>query len=69
MYPCFKLQTLLPRGERPNHIRDRNAQVNELLSKKLLSKPLTQLLNIDPGFVQPNGRLFNLLKSNKQRSN
>ncbi|CAL8140081.1 unnamed protein product [Orchesella dallaii] len=48
---------LLPRGEKPNPIRERNAQVNELLSKKLLSKPQTQLLNIDPGFVQPDGSI------------
>ncbi|ODM92619.1 Platelet-activating factor acetylhydrolase IB subunit beta [Orchesella cincta] len=48
---------LLPRGEKPNHIRERNAQVNELLAKKLVSKSQTQLLNIDPGFVQPDGTI------------
>lgn len=49
------LKTLLPRGEKPNSIRERNAAVNELLKKALHSKPKTQLVNIDPGFVRHDG--------------
>jgi len=49
--------SLLPRGDKPNSIRDRNDQVNKILTKSLSEKFKTQLVNIDPGFVQPNGSI------------
>jgi len=49
--------TLLPRGDKPNPIRERNAAVNQALSKSLPLKFKTQLVNIDPGFVQRDGSI------------
>jgi len=48
---------LLPRGEKPNLLRDRNSKVNEILLERVKSKDKTQLLNIDPGLVLPDGSI------------
>jgi len=46
---------LLPRGDKPNPLRDRNAEVNSLLAKLVPKKGKTELVNIDAGFVQSDG--------------
>ncbi|GAB6033068.1 Platelet-activating factor acetylhydrolase IB subunit gamma [Chamberlinius hualienensis] len=49
--------TLLPRGHYPNPLREKNADVNRRLAQILPSINNTQLVNIDPGFVQPDGTI------------
>ena len=39
--------SLLPRGLRPNPLRDRNAKVNELISNYLKGNSRAQLVNLD----------------------
>ncbi|XP_023689031.1 platelet-activating factor acetylhydrolase IB subunit gamma [Paramormyrops kingsleyae] len=48
---------LLPRGEIPNTLRDRNAKVNELLQQAVPSLPRASYLSVDRGFVQSNGKI------------
>lgn len=49
-------QSLLPRGEKPNSIRTRNEQVNVVLKSKVVDREKVQFVDIDPGFVQPDGK-------------
>lgn len=49
--------TLLPRGQKPNPLREKNSEVNRLLPTVLKSIPKTQVVNIDPGFVQADGSI------------
>ncbi|KAL3280618.1 hypothetical protein HHI36_003855 [Cryptolaemus montrouzieri] len=49
--------TLLPRGQHPNPIRDKLNKVNELLKEKLSSQPKVELIQIDNGFVLPDGTI------------
>jgi len=46
------LLTLLPRGQLPNPLRERNAKVNLLLGELAKGNSRLQLVNIDTGFVQ-----------------
>ncbi len=48
---------MLPRGHRPNALRDRNGEVNRLVGEHLRGNSRAQLINIDPGFVQANGTI------------
>lgn len=43
--------TLLPRGHKPNPLRERNRKVNDLISSILKGNSRAQLINVDPGFV------------------
>ncbi|KFP41322.1 Platelet-activating factor acetylhydrolase IB subunit beta, partial [Chlamydotis macqueenii] len=43
-------QGLLPRGEKPNPLRQKNAKVNHLLKASLPKLPNVQLLDVDAGF-------------------
>ena len=47
----FLFQTLLPRGHKPNPLRERNRKVNDLISSILKGNSRAQLINVDPGFV------------------
>jgi len=49
--------TLLPRGYSPNSLRDRNSQVNTLVSDQLKGNSRAQLVNIDANFVQADGTI------------
>ncbi len=53
-------QSLLPRGHLVNPLRERNAQVNELLAHKLMLMTRVQLVNTAPDFVQPDGTISHL---------
>jgi len=44
--------TLLPRGQHPNPLRERNTKVNSLLGELAKGNSRLQLVNIDTGFVQ-----------------
>ncbi|XP_029959324.1 platelet-activating factor acetylhydrolase IB subunit gamma [Salarias fasciatus] len=49
--------SLLPRGKAPNPLRERNAKVNKLVQTALLSLPHASFLDVDSGFVQPDGTI------------
>lgn len=49
--------TLLPRGQFPNPLREKNAQVNELLRMKIPSKEKVQFVDITKGLVQKDGSI------------
>lgn len=49
--------SLLPRGHKPNPLRDRNAKVNSLISDNLRGNSRAQLVNLDAGFVQADGTI------------
>ena len=53
----FKFQGLLPRGEKPNKLRDKNMEVNIALKRMVPTVPNTTFLNADPGFVTPIGQI------------
>lgn len=48
---------LLPRGQNPNPLREKHEKINLALARLLTSIPKTQLVNIDPGFVLPDGTI------------
>ncbi|XP_061870108.1 platelet-activating factor acetylhydrolase IB subunit alpha2 isoform X1 [Colius striatus] len=48
---------LLPRGEKPNPLRQKNARVNQLLKASLPKLPNVQLLDADAGFVHSDGTI------------
>ncbi|NXA43380.1 PA1B2 acetylhydrolase, partial [Eudromia elegans] len=48
---------LLPRGEKPNPLRQKNARVNQLLKSALPKLPRVQLLDVDAGFVHSDGTI------------
>lgn len=55
---CLLLcQGLLPRGEKPNPLRQKNAKVNNLLKASLPKLPNVQLLDVDVGFVHSDGTI------------
>ncbi|XP_053547362.1 platelet-activating factor acetylhydrolase IB subunit alpha2 [Bombina bombina] len=49
--------SLLPRGERPNPLREKNACVNQLLRSLLPHLPNVQLLDVDGSFVHSDGTI------------
>jgi len=49
--------TLLPRGQSPNPLRERNSKVNELVAEQLKGNSRAQLVNIDANFVQADGTI------------
>lgn len=50
-------QGLLPRGEKPNPLRQKNAKVNQLLKISLPKLTNVQLLDTDGGFVHSDGAI------------
>ncbi|KAM6967851.1 platelet-activating factor acetylhydrolase IB subunit gamma [Aplochiton taeniatus] len=48
---------ILPRGRSPNPLRERNAQVNQLVQETVSSLHHASFLNVDPGFVHSNGSI------------
>ncbi|KAM9310140.1 platelet-activating factor acetylhydrolase IB subunit gamma isoform 2-T2 [Pholidichthys leucotaenia] len=48
---------VLPRGQYPNPLRERNAAVNKLVKDALSNLSHASFLNVDPGFVQSNGEI------------
>ena len=51
-------QGLLPRGKNPNPLRERNAEVNELVQGEVAALPHASYLNVDPGFVHTDGTIW-----------
>uniref|UniRef100_A0A0K8RFV3 Putative attractin and platelet-activating factor acetylhydrolase n=1 Tax=Ixodes ricinus TaxID=34613 RepID=A0A0K8RFV3_IXORI len=48
---------LLPCGQKANARREQRLQVNNLLSRALKGQPGVQLVDLDPGFVRPDGTI------------
>ncbi|XP_053736767.1 platelet-activating factor acetylhydrolase IB subunit gamma [Synchiropus splendidus] len=48
---------ILPRGKAPNPLRERNAQVNQLVQEDVSSLPHASFFNVDPGFVHSDGSI------------
>nr|KAG5705389.1 hypothetical protein BaRGS_011161 [Batillaria attramentaria] len=42
------MQGLLPRGEKPNKLREKFAAINKSLETRLADKPNTMFINVDP---------------------
>lgn len=55
--PIISLQTLLPRGQQPNPLREKNNQVNKLVSEQLTGMKKVQTVQIDKGLVQKDGTI------------
>jgi len=53
----FLFQTLLPRGQNPNLLRDRNTEVNRLVHSKVSAVPKCEIVEINKGFIQPDGTI------------
>ncbi|XP_055300747.1 platelet-activating factor acetylhydrolase IB subunit beta homolog [Sitodiplosis mosellana] len=53
------LPTLLPRGQQPNKLREKNKQVNKLIAEKFSTnrKDKVQTVQIDKGLVQADGMI------------
>ncbi|XP_042874101.1 platelet-activating factor acetylhydrolase IB subunit alpha2-like [Penaeus japonicus] len=49
--------TLLPRGEKPNRLREKNGQINELMKEAVRDIDLCQVVNIDRDLVMPDGSI------------
>jgi len=56
-FASLSCQGLLPRGEKPNPLRQKNARVNHLLKASLPRLPNVQLLDVDVGFVHSDGTI------------
>lgn len=52
-------QTLLPRGQQPNRLREKNQQVNKLIAEKYSAnrKDKVQTVSIDKGLVHSDGQI------------
>lgn len=48
---------MLPRGQHPNPLRERIAQVNEMLKSKITTIPKVEVVSIDKDFIQPDGSI------------
>ncbi|KAG8434525.1 hypothetical protein GDO86_012776 [Hymenochirus boettgeri] len=53
----IKPKGLLPRGEKPNPLREKNSRVNQILRSWLPRLPGVQLLDVDNGFVHSDGTI------------
>ncbi|GLG92949.1 Platelet-activating factor acetylhydrolase IB subunit beta-like protein [Gryllus bimaculatus] len=51
------LPTLLPRGQNPNPLRERNSKVNKLVSERVTSDSRCEVVAIDKGFVLADGTI------------
>ncbi|XP_055636363.1 platelet-activating factor acetylhydrolase IB subunit beta homolog [Toxorhynchites rutilus septentrionalis] len=51
------IPTLLPRGNQPNALRDKNAAVNRLLKERCIGKDKVQTVCVDGGLIQSDGSI------------
>lgn len=47
----------MPRGQHPNKLREKASQVNDILKSKLATFSKVEVIEIDKGFVQPDGTI------------
>lgn len=48
---------MLPRGQNPNPLRERNEEVNKLVHSKVSAVPKCETVVIDKGFIHPDGTI------------
>lgn len=53
-------QDLLPRGQNPNSLRERNKAVNKIVRTKVQGWPRVEVVAADKGLVQPDGTISHL---------
>lgn len=53
----FLFQSLLPRGQYPNALREKNFKINQILREKVSNMNKVELVTIDKGFVQNDGTI------------
>lgn len=53
----FQFQSLLPRGQHPNNLRERNTKINKLLKEKAANMNKVEVVSIDKGFIQNDGTI------------
>ncbi|XP_052860130.1 platelet-activating factor acetylhydrolase IB subunit beta homolog [Anopheles cruzii] len=51
------LPTLLPRGQQPNRLRDKNEQVNRMLRERCVGLCKVQIVSVDGGLIQTDGTI------------
>lgn len=51
------LLTLLPRGSKPNVLREKNEQVNKIIQEKCIGLPKVQIIDISRGLLQVDGTI------------
>lgn len=51
------LLTLLPRGPRPNVLREKNEQVNKIIQEKCIGMAKVQIIDISRGLLQADGSI------------
>lgn len=51
------MQGLLPRGEFPNKVWQRNDEVNEILQKNLEGRPLVEIICTGDRIIQPDNQI------------
>lgn len=57
MNVCILFQSLLPRGQYPNALREKNAKINQLLHEKVSNMNKVEMVWIDKGFIQNDGTI------------
>lgn len=48
---------MLPRGQYPNALREKNATINKLLREKVSNMSKVEMVSIDKGFIQNDGTI------------
>ncbi|XP_013133534.1 PREDICTED: platelet-activating factor acetylhydrolase IB subunit beta homolog [Papilio polytes] len=51
------LPSLLPRGQHPNCLREKNSKINQLLREKVVNMNKVEMVFIDKGFIQSDGTI------------
>ncbi|KAM3964692.1 platelet-activating factor acetylhydrolase alpha [Aphomia sociella] len=51
------LPSLLPRGQHPNALREKNSKINQLLREKVVNMNKVEMVTIDKGFIQNDGTI------------
>lgn len=51
------LQTILPRGQQVNKLREQNSRVNQLIKEKCVGMNRVQIVSIGKGLIQPDGTI------------
>lgn len=51
------MQSLLPRGQYPNILREKNAKINQILRDKVSNLKRVEMVSIDKGFIQNDGTI------------
>lgn len=56
-FATLPFQTLLPRGQQTNSLRDKNIEVNNLIRDKCIGLNHVQIVTIDKGLIQSDGTI------------